>query len=168
MEVINKRRSVRNFTDQKIEPIKMMKLIKSAMQAPSAWNQQPWEFLVVEDTDKLKELANIHKFAKPLTRAAAAIIVLGNTEKLRSTYYIQQDLGACTQNILLEAVDQGLASVWLGVYPIEENVKFITEMYNLPENVFPFGIVVLGYPANEEDNTFVDRYDNSKVHFEKY
>ena len=59
MDIINLRRSIRRYKDQPVEQEKIEKLLRAAMQAPSAANQQPWEFIVVQDEKYLKKLSEI-------------------------------------------------------------------------------------------------------------
>lgn len=168
MENIFTRRSIRKYEEKVIEKQKIEKLLKAAMQAPSAGNQQPWEFLVIENKETLNKLSEISPYATMLKECPLAIIVLSNEEKMRFPEYWQQDLGAATQNILLEAVELGLGSVWLGVAPLKDREEFIKKIFNLPQNITPFNIIVLGYPKEPQINKFVDRYEENRVHFEKY
>ncbi len=168
METINNRRSVRKYTDQKVEKEKIELLLRAAMQAPSARNQQGWEFLVIEDKEALKALAPYNPFAKCLEGAALGIIVLCNKEGLIVPAKADQDLGAATQNLMLEAASLGLGTCWLGTWPDEDRVEFIAKMFNLPENVYPYAVISIGYPEKEDANKFVDRYDESKIHWGKY
>ena len=78
MKVIDNRRSVRKFSNQEVDQVIVEKLLRAAMQAPSAGNQQPWEFIVVEDKVKLEELSNMSPYATPVKRSAVSIVVLGN------------------------------------------------------------------------------------------
>ena len=54
MNEIFSRVSIRKFTNQPVEREKIVTMLRAAMQAPSAHNQQPWEFYVVSDKDKLE------------------------------------------------------------------------------------------------------------------
>lgn len=168
MENIFIRRSIRKYQDKSIEKEKIEKLLRAAMQAPSAGNQQPWEFLVVEKKETLGKLSEISPYATMLKEAPLAIIVLSNEERMKFPEYWQQDLGATTQNILLEAMELGLGSVWLGVAPLKDREEFIKNIFNLPQNITPFNIIVLGYPKEPQVNKFVDRYEADRVHFEEY
>ena len=78
MESIFIRRSVRKYKEQQVEKEKIEKLLRAAMQAPSARNQQCWEFIVVEDKEKLNQLSNMGPNAKLIENAPLAIVVLGN------------------------------------------------------------------------------------------
>lgn len=168
MENIFTRRSIRKYENRQVEKEKIEKLMRAAMQAPSAGNQQPWEFLVIENKESLVKLSKVSPYAGMLAEAPLAIIVLSNAEKMRFPEYWQQDLSAATQNILLEAVELGLGSVWLGISPLKEREDFIKEIFNLPPQITPFNIIVLGYPSEGQENKFVDRYYELRVHFEKY
>ena len=79
MTSIFKRRSVRRYTDRKVEKEKIDRMLRAAMQAPSACNQQPWEFLVVEDKATIEKLAKFSPYARMLLEAPLAIVILEKT-----------------------------------------------------------------------------------------
>jgi len=82
IEAVRKRRSVRTFTDQPVEPEKLEQILRAGMQAPSAHNIQPWEFLVVTDEADKKAVSEMSPYAKMAARAPMLIIVCGNRERL--------------------------------------------------------------------------------------
>ena len=167
MDIIFNRRSVRKYTEQKIEPEKVDRMLRAAMQAPSATNQQPWEFLVIDDKDTIVKLAEFSPYAKMLPGAPLAMVIL-EKQGMRAPLFTEQDLGAAVQNLMLQAVEDGLGSVWMGVGRGTERETFLTEMFNLPETVKPFAVLAIGYPADENANKFVDGYDETRVHYNKY
>lgn len=167
MEIIFNRRSVRKYQDRPIEADKVDRLIRAAMQAPSATNQQPWEFIVIDDRETLVKLADFSPYAKMLPGAALGVIVL-EKQNMRAPLFTEQDLGAATQNLLLQAAFEGLGTVWMGVGRGSEREAFLTEMFSLPESVKPFAVIAVGYPEDENANRFVDRYDETRVHYNKY
>ena len=79
---------------------------------------------------------------------------------------VQQDLAAATQNILLQAAELDLGTVWLGVAPVEERMEKVRSLFNLPQSIMPFSIVAIGY--SDVKNNYIDRYEPNKVHYEKY
>ena len=168
MNSIFKRRSVRRYTEQKVEKEKIDRLIRAAMQAPSACNQQPWEFIVIDDKKTIESLAKFSPYARMLLEAPLAIIILEKYTDLIAPSFTQQDLGACTQNLLLQAAEEKLGAVWLGISKGDEREKFIVDMFNIPQNVKPFAVVSIGYPLDADANTFVDRYDAKRVHYNGY
>ncbi len=136
------------------------------MQAPSAANQQPWEFIVVEDKDTLEKISKMSPYAGMTKDASVAIVLLGNEKRMKFPENWQQDLSAATQNLLLEAVSLDLGAVWLGVAPLNERMSYFKELFNLPEYIKPFAVVPVGHP--ETKNNFIDRYEASRVHKERF
>lgn len=167
MEEIFIRRSIRKFEDKEIEQEKIEKLLRAAMQAPSAANQQPWEFIVVTGKEELKVLSEASMYSKPTEGSGAAIVLLGDSRNFRVPDCWQQDMGAVAQNILLEAVHLGLGGVWMALSANQGASEYVTKLYGLPEYIKPFALIALGYPKDQE-NQFVDRYQESRVHYGKW
>ena len=167
MDSIFTRRSIRRYKDIKVEEEKIDKMLRAAMQAPSAMNQQPWEFIVVENKEALKQLSKVHMYAGLIENAPLAVVICGNENVMRAPEKWEQDLGAATQNLLLAATQLELGSVWIGIAPVRERMDYIKDMFNLPSNIKPYCVVAVGYPAEGHNNKFVDRYDEDKVHYVK-
>jgi len=164
MSLLLERKSIRNFTDKPIEKELIDKMLKAAMQAPSAHNQQPWEFIVVDDRELLDELSHASPGAWMLKTVNVAIVPLILPTEL-SPHFSMQDLSAATENILLEATNLGIGSVWIGVYPLKERVSHIEKVLNIKGDIHPFSMIALGY---EEGNREIKlRYNESRVHFNK-
>ncbi|WP_018306537.1 nitroreductase family protein [Desulfitobacterium hafniense] len=164
MKAIFNRRSVRKYEDKPVEREKIEKLLRAAMQAPSAGNQQPWEFIVIEDKKTLKKLSEASPYSKMVANSAATFVLLSRTEGLKFLGCSPQDMGAAAENLLLEAVELGLGAVWLGIAPVEERMNYIKNMFNLPGNIEPFALIPVGYPDGQK-NEFVDRFDETRVHY---
>ena len=97
MDAIFQRRSIRKYKNTPVEKEKIELLLRAAMQAPSAGNQQPWEFIIVENKETLKKLSNVSPFSKMLAAAPLAIVLLANKNNMRYPEYWQQDMAAATQ-----------------------------------------------------------------------
>ena len=167
MKEIFNRRSIRKFEDRPVEKDKIDKLLRAGMQAPSAANQQPWEFIVVENKENLKTLSLTTPYSKPVADSAVTFVLLGNSDNIKVPTGWQQDMGAAAQNILLEATHLELGAVWLGVATADSAVDYIKNVYNLPENIKPFAMIAIGYPDGQK-NVFVDRYIEDRIHYEKW
>lgn len=167
MDSIYTRRSVRHYTNQEVEPEKVECLLRAAMQAPSARDQQAWEFLVVRGKQKLHHLSSFATSFSPIQKANVAIMVMANPKKLSLPRAWEQDLGACTQNILLQATELGLGAFWCGLVATvpEEKWQHIRKAYAIPSHFLLYSVVAVGYPAKEKANYFVDRYDPSCVRY---
>ena len=166
MHEIFNRISVRKFHDKPVEQELITKLLKAAMQAPSAGNQQPWEFLVITRKETKTAIAKICPHSKPLANAPLGIVVLQNSAKLRFPECVQQDLSAACENILLEAVHLGLGGVWMAIMDFKDLMAGVKAHLNLPEHIEPFATIALGYP--NENREIKLRYDENRVHFEAY
>ncbi len=148
METIMSRRSVREYTEQEISPKQIETLLKAAMQAPSAGNDQPWEFLVITDKAKLNEVATIKKGVKMAKGAPLGILTCYNTnlESDSQKGFAVQSVACATQNILLAAHAMGLGGVWTSAYPKQSFVDAYRKLFTLPENIIPVAFVVIGHP----------------------
>jgi nitroreductase len=167
IDTIYKRRSVRNYLNQSVEREMIMTLLKAATAAPTAANCQPWEFIVIDDKEKLLELKDKLVFAR--YNAPVAIVVCGNMKlafKGPGKEMWVQDCSAAIENILIAATSIGLGSVWIGVYPVESNIKPVKNILNMPEHVTPLGIVYVGYPSEEKEAR--TRLNEKRVYWQEY
>ena len=169
---ILKRRSIRKFTEQELTPEQIKLLLEAAMAAPSALNQRPWRFVVVQAQEQLAELRRALPFGK--MNAPCAIVVCGDLRSIRKAAlerFWVQDCSAATQNILLAATGLGLGSVWCGVHPINTLEKAVRKILDIPTEVIPLNVIFVGYPAEEkpartqfsEKNVYFDKFGNSEL-----
>lgn len=162
MNAIFSRRSIRKYLPKPVTRDLIENVLKAGMNAPSAGDEQPWHFVIVNQHDLLEKISAIHPYAKMLKDAPAAIIVCGDQNILKFKDLWIQDCSAASENMLLAAHDLGLSAVWIGVYPVENLVKEVRSILNIPQNVVPFSIIGMGYPAEEKSSRF--RYDTSRIH----
>jgi nitroreductase len=166
IKCIMTRRSVRKYTAKKMTETRLRKILEAAMNAPSANNQQAWQFIVVRDRIILNDLAEVHPYAQMLRQAQAGIVICGDLAAEKSQGYWVQDCAAATQNALLAAHALGLGAVWLGVHPRQPRVEDVQRVLGIPDHVVPLSIVSVGFPG--EKPKAVKRYAKSKVHYEKW
>ncbi len=166
LKAIHTRRSIREYTDQSISQETITEMLKAAMAAPSARNQQPWEFIVITSQDVREKVPTACPFAQMIVDAPLGILICGNLKIETAPGYWVVDCSAATQNLLLAAHDLGLGAVWTGVYPREERMDGLTELLNLPEHVVPHSLVVIGYPAQEREHP--DHYKADRVHMNEW
>lgn len=167
IETIYKRRSIRNYLDKQVEKDMIITLLKAATAAPTAANCQPWEFIVIDKAEKLSELKDKLIFAR--YNAPVAIVVCGNMKlsfKGPNQEMWVQDCSAAIENILIAATSIGLGSVWIGIYPLESNIKALKKILNMPEYVTPLGIVYVGYSAEEKEAR--TRFNEKRVYWQEY
>jgi nitroreductase len=162
MDAIFERVSIREYQDRPVEPEKTQALLRAAMQAPSAANQQPWEFYVVTNKDVLAQLSQVQPYAG-MTKDAPAAIVSANRTNCKLPEYAQVDLSIAMENLWLETCAQGLGGVWLGIAPQEERMQAVERILGLPDTLRAFAIFPYGYPAEERSQR--DRFDEARIHY---
>jgi nitroreductase len=160
------RRSIRAYTAEPVTGDQVESLLRAAMAAPSAGNQQPWRFVVVTERATLAAIPLVHPYSRMLEHAPLAIVVCGVEEGQRWPQYWVQDCAAAVENLLIEAVQLDLGAVWLGVYPLDERVQGLRRLLGMPDDVIPFAVVAVGHPA--ENKRPADRYDPARVHRERW
>lgn len=166
MNSIFTRTSVRKFTDQKIEKEKIDLILKAGFAAPSASNRQPWEFIVVDDTEKITKMSTFTQYSKPMEKAAFGMVVCANLERNDKVDFCEQDCAAATQNMLVEAHELGIGSVWIGVYPNDDRVQVLRDYFSLPDNIVPLWMIAFGYP--DETPAVKDKYKPEYIHYNKW
>lgn len=164
--VIESRRSIRDFQDKEIPDEMLHEVIKAAMLAPSAGNQQPWHFIIVRDRLKMKAVPSFHPYAKMVPKAPAAILICGNPEGIKWPTFWPQDCSAATQNLLLAARAIGLGTVWAGIYPEQERIEGARKLFGIPESVIPFAIVPIGWPDTEFKA--MKRFQPDRIHHDNW
>jgi nitroreductase len=160
------RRSIRHYTKEPVSQDTIEQLLKAAMAAPSAGNQQPWHFVVIQDRKILDEIPNIHPYARMTTEASVAILVCGDLRNEKHPGFWVQDCSAATENILIEACEIGLGAVWVGLYPNEQRVNSFRKLLTIPDQVIPMSLIPIGYPMEHKPPS--ERYDTAKIHHNRW
>ncbi|MDR0681410.1 MAG: nitroreductase family protein [Dysgonamonadaceae bacterium] len=149
LEIISKRRSVRQFLPDHVETEKIDYLLECARLAPSAVNAQPWKFLVVKSPEKkalLHQCYNRDWFAV----APVYILALGDTgrswkRKADGKDHCDIDVTIAFEHIVLAATEKGLGTCWVCNFDVELCYK----LFDLPAGIIPVAITPIGYPAHD-------------------
>lgn len=163
MNSIFQRTSVREFDCRPVEKEKLEQILRAAMQAPSAGNQQPWEFYVVQDPVKIQLLSQTSPYAGCAKNAPVCLVPCYRKEGLRHAAYADIDMSACCENILIEAVELGLGAVWLGIAPLQERMSAVSQVLQIPDSLAAFAILPVGYPLVQSAPK--ERYETKRVHW---
>lgn len=166
LDAIFERRSIRKYSGEQVTEKEIQTILRAAMYAPSANNQQPWHFIVITDRGILDQIMKAHPYAGMLAGAALAILVCGDEKLELSRGYWVVDCGAATQNLLLAIHGIGLGGVWLGVHPREERKTGIREIFNLPSHIQPFSLVSIGHPG--EEKPVPQRFKSERIHYNSW
>lgn len=166
LQAILTRRSVRKYTGEPVTERDIQTMLRAAMSAPSAGNQQPWRFVVIDERELLDAITDVHPHSRMLLQAPLAILVCGDLQIAKRADFWVQDCAAATQNLLLAARALDLGAVWLGVHPRQEREKGLRDLLQLPQHVVPLALVAIGHPAVEQMQ--VDRYNEERIHYNKW
>lgn len=165
MNAIYQRCSVRQFTSESVAVGDIEKLMRAAMAAPSAVNQQPWEFYIAQDEATRMALSTTSPYAGPAKNAPCVIVPCTRTEGLRAPEDAPLDMSAAVENILIEAADLGLGAVWLGIAPEQARMDAVAVALGLPKTVEPFALIAVGHPEHKPEPKGPSRYDETRVHW---
>jgi nitroreductase len=161
LEMIKDRRSVREYTDKKIDKWILEELVDAAHLAPSGRNAQPWEFVVITDRNVLRKLASVRNMPF-IGNAAACIVVCGDS----SSKWIMNDCSAAAENIILAAKSFGIGSCWVaGVY--SEYCEDAKKLLGIPDSITIVSFLPLGY-FDKNPEPHGKRELKSVLHWEKY
>lgn len=169
MDVINAihtRRSVRRFADTEVTDAQVERLLRAAMAAPSAMNEQPWRFVVVRDAEMRAKLSEVSPYAGPVGRSVVTIAVLAHPTSDKAPDRWTMDCAAATQNILLAAHASGLGTCWIGIFPEAAREEAVVELLGVADDMRVLCLVAVGVP--ESAGAEVDRYNPEFVHQERW
>lgn len=147
MQAIKTRKSVRNFSDKKVEKKTLNNILEMARLAPSFFNCQDWRFVVVEDIQTKRKL--VKDATTPSFIAKSPIVIVGCgkpnesvTSSDNSSYLI--DTTIALNYLTLAAVHFGLGSCWINIF----DEKKIKEILDIPEKIRVVALISLGYPKD--------------------
>lgn len=166
MSIINKRVSVRKFSEQNIADELILEVAQAGLVAPSSKNKQPWQMIVLTKKEILSQFSEFHPNWTIMKNANKAIVVCGDLESDERETQALMACSAATQNILLKCTELELGAVWLGVYPDQSRIDWIKQTLELPQDKIPMSLIAIGYPQTSQTKT--RNIDSSKIHFNKW
>jgi nitroreductase len=162
MQIIQNRRSVREFEQRPIPHEILTKIVDCGRMAPSARNIQPWHFVVITDTAILDSLAGLAPNGLFIKEAAACIAVCADG----TSKYFLEDGVAATENILIAAKSLDIGSCWVAGHkkPYADDVR---KLLGMPDGMELISLLALGYAATEPECP--DKKPLSEIlHWEKF
>jgi nitroreductase len=178
MDLIMLRQSVRRYADKPVEKEKLDRCLEAALMAPSACNAQPWKFIVVDDTELVKNVAKetwnrLVTFNKFVDQAPVIIVI--TIEKsplvptagriLKDKEYPLIDIGIAAEHFCLQATEEGLGTCMLGWF----NEKPIQKLLGIPKNRRIGLLISLGYePVGYKMRKKIRKGIDQVVSYNKY
>ncbi len=151
-DLVQKRRSIRKFTDEEISSEQLQLILRAALMSPTSKGTRAWHFIVVDDKDMLEKMANVREMGSQFVAGAAvAIVVLGDRD-VTDAWVEDAALAAVTMQY--QAAELGLGSCWCHIRnrfsavqePADNLLRFLLKY---PENLTAECIIGIGHPAIE-------------------
>ena len=149
--VVKRRRSVRDFKKKKASWKDVLEAIDASAQGPFSGNHNNFRFLVVEDSEKIEEIAELCD-QDWISGVGILIVVCSDDSHLEDTYgdrgriYSRQQAGASIQTLIFKLIDMGLDSCWVGAY----DDSMIRKNLGIPKDIQIEAVIPIGY-RNKKD-----------------
>lgn len=147
-DVVDSRRSIRKFKEEKLTWDEVEQIIDSGRKAPASGNIQNTRIIVVTDELKKENIAHACLKQNWIAKAPVILVLCNDPDKIKSFYgergiklYSVQNCAAVAENILLAATNLGIASCWIGAF----NEKGIKKSLRIPNDVSAEIIIPIGY-----------------------
>jgi nitroreductase len=142
-----------SYHSRPVSPEKLRAVMAAARLAPSHYNMQPWRFVVVQDDERKRLLAQASNRGKLIAEAPAVIVAFAVEEDIPITIggYISAyplDVAVAVDRLRLAATGEGLGTNWI----IEFNEEKVRKVLNVPEGIHPIGVIPIGFPAEGNGN----------------
>ncbi|MGP8260682.1 MAG: nitroreductase family protein [Acidobacteriaceae bacterium] len=160
IEAMQSRRSIRSYTPQTVDRATIIEIVDCARLAPTAMNDQPWEFIVITEKSSLARIPPLLGHAEFIASAAFCVLVLA-----RPSTCAVEDCCAATENLLLAAVAHGLGACWVAGAP-QSYAPAVARAFGAPDSLTLVSIVSVGHPA--ESPSIEKRPLADVLHWESY
>jgi nitroreductase len=169
--LLEKRRSIRKYRPEPVEPEKIDQLLEAALRAPSSRGFNPWEFIVIDEPRLLEQLST----AKPhgasfLKRAPLGIVVCADRDK--SDVWVE-DAAIASILIHLAAASLGLGSCWIQIRKRMHDDHtsagaYVREILHMPDNLAVAAIIAVGYPDETKKSHDSRSLQKEKVYLNRF
>jgi nitroreductase len=166
LECIETRISVRKYEKKAMSEEDVKAILKAGMEAPSAMNRRPYEFIVNTDNDFWKAFVKEKPTCEIMRNSSLSVVVVGDAGKNPARDFLYEDCSAAAENMLLAAKALGYGSLWAGVVAEGDFYRKLIAYFALPNGCLPIAVLMFGKAA--EKKAQVNRYDEKKIHFGKF
>ncbi|MFH1854104.1 MAG: nitroreductase family protein [Candidatus Omnitrophota bacterium] len=160
-DVIKHRKSVREYSDKKIDNAIIEKIIDAGRVAATARNEQPWEFTATSDSDIMKKICDICPNG-PFIKDASHLLAVFS----RDTKYYLEDCSAATENMLLAIEALDLGGCWVAGDK-KDYAETVRNIFNAPQGYRLVSMIAVGYPKKPQ-GAKAKRPLKEVLHWEKW
>jgi len=171
LEIMKNRRSIREYTGDKIPSDKLNLILQAGLLAPSSKNIRPAEFIVIEDKKTLEKLSKSKQTgSEMLSKASCVVVVIGDAQKADAWI---EDCSLTMGYMLLMAENLGIAACWVQqrlrkTSTGKESGLYIKELLKIPEHYEVEAVLSLGISDKTGSPRSWNETDRDKVHWEKF
>ena len=147
LNLIKSRRSIRHYRPDPVPDVMIEQLLEAGRWAPSANNQQPWAFVVVQDDEIRRRVAQhttyfLAKQAR-VEKAPLLIVLCGQTKSAIYRRYLRGDVGMAGMQIMLQACALGLGTCWIDGL----DRAAIADILQVPDDMEIISVLTVGFPV---------------------
>jgi nitroreductase len=144
-DAMRSRKNIRTYKQEPIAEAEMQRILEAGWRAPSARNRQPWDFVVVTDSEQLQELSTVWAGARHIASAPAAIVIVAPVPEDEERALVDRyDLGQATMAIAIAAADLGIGTAHSSVGDRDKARAIL----GVPEDHYVAFMLGVGYPED--------------------
>lgn len=171
IDLLRKRRSIRSYTEEAVDPGVAELLIEAMLRAPSSRGINPWEFIVVDDREILAQLSRAKQHGSDFLKGAALGIVVC-ADSTKSDVWVE-DCAIASIIVHLTAQSLGLGSCWIQIRNRQHarditSEQYIQSLLGLPEHITVESIISIGHPAEKKMPLPASKLEYTKVRHNSY
>jgi nitroreductase len=152
--------AVRKYQDKPVSRDVVRRIVEAGRLTASSMNEQPWQFIVVEDRDTLRRLGALVRSGPYVAQSPLAIVVA-----IENTQYAVSDASRAIQSMILTAWSEGVGSNWVGF----QGMAGVKSLLNIPNDLNVLAILPFGYPAQATGQGKKERKPLSQIaHRERF
>ena len=171
LDLLKTRRSIRKYQNKQVEKEKIDAIIKGALMAPSSKNRKPWEFIIVEDKEKLEKLSQCRENGSQLLAGAPLTIVVAVDGEPYDVWIEDASIAAIIMQLTAHSL--GLGTCWVHVRGRQYKDDITSEAYikkilKIPDSPKILCMIAIGYPDEEKAPHDENSLLYNRIHREKY
>ena len=166
IELLRNRRSIRNYTNQRIEKEKLEILKETVLRSPSSKNRNSWEFIFVDEPDKIQQLKECKPHGTASLQTAPLVVVICANESVNDVWIEDCSIASILLQLTAQSLDLG--SCWVQIRnrmysEIVTSEKYIQDLLLLPNNYRVLSIITIGYPGKKRSGKPFDELQLEKI-----
>jgi nitroreductase len=167
LDLLHKRRSRRSFLNKPVEREKLETLTRALLLSPTSRDRFPWEFIIVDDPEKIEKLSKAKEHGSSFLRGAPLAVVLA-ADPEKSDVWVE-DCSIAAAFLQLAAEDIDLGSCWIQIRNRQHPSGISAESYvknicAVPDGYRVDSIIAAGYPADEKPAREKGDLPRGKIH----